>query len=336
MIINNLSVKKILIIKPRGIGDLILSTIVLKNLKADFPDSEIHYLTEEFASPVLFHNPFVSKIFVFGKSLRENLKLIYKLRRERYDLIFDFYSNPRTAQFTFFIKGKIKAGYDKRGRNYAYNVKIKLTDPDLHSALAHLEFLKALNITHSFKVIIYNLSDEEKTFAEKFFKENNLNETVIGIIPGGGWISKRCEPEKFVEICKAVYEKWNCKFLILYGDEDFSDAKEIYNSISEISHLAPKTTLREMVALISRCKTVIANDSGPMHLASAIGIPTIGIFGPTNPFAHRPFSPKGYWVRNENLDCIQCNLRDCPRNHECMKDLDVQLVIDKISQALNI
>lgn len=336
MIINNLSIKKILIIKPRGIGDLILSTIVLKNLKTDFPESEIHYLTEKFAAPVLFHNQFVSKIFVFGKTLKENLKLIFALRRENYDLIFDFYSNPRTAQFTFITKGKLKVGYNKRGRNYAYDVKIELTDPNLHSALAHLEFLKALKISHSFEEIIYNISAEEEIFAEKYFQENNLNESIIGIIPGGGWSSKRCEPEKFVEICKEINKKWDNKFLILYGDEDFSDAKEIYNSIPEISHLAPKTTIREMVALISRCKAVIANDSGPMHLASAIGIPTIGIFGPTNPAAHRPFGPEGYWVRNEKLDCIQCNLRECPSNHECMKELDVQLIIDKLSQALNI
>lgn len=336
MIINNLNVKKILIIKPRGIGDLILSTIVLKNLNVNFPDSEIHYLTEKFAAPVLINNPYISRIFLFGKTLQENFKLILKLRQENYDLIFDFYSNPRTAQFTFLIKGKYKIGYNKRGRNFAYDVKVKLNDPDLHSALAHLEFLKALNITYSFNELVYIISDEEKIFAEKYFRENKLNESVIGIIPGGGWSSKRCEPEKFVEICKEVHEKWKFNFLILYGDEDLSDAKIIYDSIPEISLLGPKTSIREMVALISKCKAVIANDSGPMHLASAIEIPTIGIFGPTNPSAHRPFGPKGYWVRNENLDCIQCNLKECPRNHECMKELDVKLVVDKLSQALNI
>lgn len=330
MILNKNTVKKILIIKPRGIGDVILSTIVLKNIKSELNDCEIHYLTESFASSVLGNNPFITKIYTFGKNLKENLKLIRNLRKEKYDIILDFYSNPRTAQFTFLIKAKLKVGYYKRGRNYAYDLKIKLDNPNLHSALAHLEFLKALGINHNLQEIIYFITDEEKKFAENFFKENNLTQNCIGIIPGGGWSSKRCEPEKFAEICREINKLWNFHFLILYGDEDYEDAKKIYDLIPDNSKLAPKTSIREMVALISKCKAVIANDSGPMHLSAAIGIPTIGIFGPTNPYAHGPFCKNCYWVRNENLECIQCNLRECPKNHECMKELNPQLVIEKL------
>lgn len=330
MTINKDTIKKILIIKPRGIGDLILSTIVLKNLKTEFPDCEIHYLTESFAAPILKHNPLITKIFEFKKSLFENLKLIHQLRKERYDIIFDFYSNPRTAQFTFLTKAKIKVGYDKRGRRYAYHLKVKLTDPNLHSALAHLEFLKLLKIKTEYKELVYQITDEEKKFAEDYFQKNKISENCIGIIPGGGWSSKRCEPEKFAEICNLIHQKYDSQFLILYGDEDETDARTIHKLTSAFSHLAPKTTIREMVALISKCKLVVANDSGPMHLSAAIGIPTIGIFGPTNPYAHGPFGQNCFWVRNENLDCIQCNLRECNRNHECMKELDPQLVIEKI------
>jgi len=334
MAILKLPVKKILIIKPRGIGDVILSTIVLKNLKENLPECEIHYLTESFAAPVLENNPFVSKIYTFGKTLFQNIALIRELRKEKYDIIFDFYSNPRTAQFTFLTKAKLRIGYDKRGRNYAYNLKIKITDPNLHSALAHLKFLQEIGLKTQSEEILYFITESEKSFARKFFEENHLGENCIGIIPGGGWSSKRCEPEKFAEICKAINEKWNFNFLILHGKEDFEDAEKIHSLIPEISLLAPDTSLREMVALISQCKVVIANDSGPMHLSAALEIPTIGIFGPTNPYAHRPFCKKCFWVRNENLDCIQCNLTECPKKHECMLDLDPQIVIDKLELIL--
>ncbi len=335
MTISKDTIKKVLIIKPRGIGDLILSTIVLKNLKIEFPNCEIHYLTESFAAPILKFNPFISKIYEFKKSFFENLNLIYQVRKEKYDLVFDFYSNPRTAQFTFFSNGKIKIGYDKRGRNYAYDLKVKLTDPNLHSALAHLEFLKILNIKTEFTDILYFISTEEKKFANDYFYSNKIDENCVAIIPGGGWSSKRCEPEKFAEICKLVHQKFGLKFLILYGREDFQDAKEIYNLTSDISHIAKETSIREMVALISKCRAVIANDSGPMHLAAAIGVPTIGIFGPTNPYAHGPFCKKCFWVRNEDLDCIQCNLRECNRNHECMKDLNPEIIVKKLEMIFS-
>jgi len=104
--INKKEIKKILCIKPRGIGDIILSTIVLENLNAALPHSEIHYLTEEFAKRAVENNPFVSKILTFK---RDDLvfKTINKVRREKYDLVFDFRSNPKTAQITFLSGAKL-------------------------------------------------------------------------------------------------------------------------------------------------------------------------------------------------------------------------------------
>ncbi|MCX8056805.1 MAG: glycosyltransferase family 9 protein [Ignavibacteria bacterium] len=335
MIINQKSVRKILLIKPRGIGDLILSTIVLKNIKSQLNDCEVHYLTEKFASPILENNPFITKIWTFGKTLKDNLSLILDLRKEKFDIIFDFYSNPRTAQFTFLTKAKLKIGYHKRGRNYAYDLKIKIDNPNLHSALAHLEFLKVIGITTEHQEILYFISNEEKNYANNFFIENNISKNSIGIIPGGGWSSKKCEPEKFAEIIREIYKIWKLNFLILYGPEDFDDAEKIYQLTSDISILAPETTLRQMVALISNCRAVIANDSGPMHLSAAIGIPTIGIFGPTNPYAHGPFGKNCFWIRKDELECIQCNLRECPKKHECMIELNPKLVIEKLEIILN-
>ncbi len=335
MILNKHSINKILIIKPRGIGDVILSTIVLKNLKETFSKSEIHYLTENFCAPVLNHNPFISKIYVLEKSLMKNLSLIYTLNKENYDIIFDFYSNPRTAQFTFLTKAKIKLGYYKRGRNYAYDIKIKIQDPDFHSALCHLEFLKEIGIKITSTELLYYLTDSERIFAKKFFTSHSIDQNCIALIPGGGWSSKRCEPEKFAEIAVEVNKIYGSKFLILYGDEDYDDAIKIFNQTKKISFLAPPTTIREMVALISNCRATIANDSGPMHLSAAIGIPTIGIFGPTNPSAHGPFGNNCFWVRMDELHCIQCNLRECPYNHECMKELNPVKVVEKLNLIFN-
>jgi lipopolysaccharide heptosyltransferase II len=321
-------IKKILLIKPRGIGDIIHSTIVLESLSNYLPSANIHYLTEEFAKRAVENNPFVSKVITFDKN-DFLLKIVSKIRKEKYDFVFDFWSNPKTAQVTFLSGAKYRAGYDKRGRRYAYNIKTISNEPDLHAAENHLILLKYLQIPIIIKKTLFYLSEEEKSFAKNFVSKNFSNENIIGIIPSGGWESKRCEPEKWIEICNAIYEKYKVIFIILWGPGDEKDATEIKNSLGENGVMIPHTTVGELAGLINECKLVIANDSGPMHIAAALEIPIIGLFGPTNPKAHRPYSINSDYVIKGDLHCIICNKLTCPYNHECMKELPVDDVLLK-------
>lgn len=323
------TIKKILIIKPRGIGDIIHSTIALENIKACFPSAEIHYLTEKFAKRAVENNPYVSKVITFFKK-DFLLKIVSKIRKEKYDLIFDFWSNPKTAQITFLSGAKYRAGYDKRGRRYAYNIKAISNDPNLHAAENHLVLLKHLQIPIIGEKTLFYLSEEERSFAKDFISKNFNDEKIIGIIPSGGWESKRCEPEKWIEICNAIQEKYSVKFLILWGPGDEKDARTIKNSLSDNAVIIPKTSVGELAGLINECKLAIANDSGPMHIAAALGVPVIGLFGPTNPNAHRPYSKNSAFVIKDDLHCIICNKLICPYNHECMKELPAGDVLEKV------
>lgn len=324
---------KILIIKPRGIGDIIHSTIVLENLKEYFPTAEIHYLTEEFAKRSVENNPFVKKVLTFRKK-DFVLKVVKEIKKEKFDLIFDFWSNPKTAQMTFLSGVKYRVGFDHRGRRYAYNIKTKSNDPDLHAAENHLVLLEYLGIPIISKKTLFYLSNAEKEFAMSFIKQNVQSESIIGILPSGGWESKRCEPEKWIEICNAINEKFKVKFLILWGPGDEDDAEKIKFGLNEFAIKIPKTSVGELSALINECDLVVANDSGPMHIAAALGIPTLGIFGPTNPVAHRPYSVNSDYVIKKDLHCIICNKLKCPYNHECMRELDQSDVILKVEKII--
>ena len=114
MKIQKKEINKILCIKPRGIGDIILSTIVLENIKAELPSSEIHYLTEKFAKRAVENNPYVDKVITFEKE-DFVLKVVKKVRSEKYDMVLDFWSNPKTAQVSFLSGAKYRVGYEKRG-----------------------------------------------------------------------------------------------------------------------------------------------------------------------------------------------------------------------------
>lgn len=331
MEIKRKKVKKILIIKLRGIGDVILSTVVLENLKNDFPDAKIDYLTELPSLPALENITLINEILILKKdSLFSSIKLIIKIFLNRYDLVFDFFSNPRTALITFLSFAIYRAGFPYRIRNYAYNLKGPKERDKFHAAQLHLEFLKMIGLSFKKSNMFFGLNNDDREFANNFFYEKfTVNDKVIGLSPSGGWQSKKCDPIKFAEIGNAVFQKYKIKILILWGIGDHIDALEIGKLMNNQVTLAPSTDIRKLAALIEKCSAVIANDSGPMHIAAALNTPVLSLHGPTNPNLQGPFGNKHEFIRNESLDCIGCNLLECNRNHECFLDLSINDVLNK-------
>jgi lipopolysaccharide heptosyltransferase II len=325
-------INKILCIKPRGIGDVVLSTIVIENLKQHFPSAAIDYLTEPFIKPALQYNPNINKVIAMGRS-EFSLKVAFKIKKEKYDLILDLWSNPRSAQITFLSGVKYRVGYAYWGRKYAYNILATSGRGREHAAEHNLELLKAINVPVISKSIQYFVSEEDNKFGKEFI-ENNFSKgrKVVGIIPAGGWQSKRCDAIKWVEICKAISDKYRAKFLILWGPGDEKDSEFIRDSIPDLAVLAPETTLPQMSGLIKNCSLALANDSGPMHISAALGVPTLGLFGPTSPHGHRPYSPNSDYIQKEDLFCIMCNKLECPYKHECMLQLSVENILEKIKK----
>lgn len=334
MVIDCNKIKKILCIKPRGIGDIILSTIILENLLDYYPHAKIDYLTEKFAVDSVENNPLVNKVI----TMREGelpLLVALRIRKEKYDMILDLWSNPRSAQITFLSGVKYRVGFSYRGRKYAYNILGTGERGVAHSAEHNLELLKPLNVPVRTKNIHFNISPSDnefgKNFIRKYLKKDSL---IVGIIPAGGWQSKRCDAVKWVEICSALNEKYKVSFLILWGPGDEYDADYIKNHFPGNTVLAPKTTVKQMAGLINNCNFIIANDSGPMHMAVALGIPTLGIYGPTDPEKHGPYSDKSDYVLKEDLFCIKCNYLICPYNHDCMLQLSISEIIKKFDSIL--
>jgi len=323
-------INKILCIKPRGIGDIVLSTIILGSLAAYYVNAKIDYLTEPFAASSVEDNPLINKVLTMGKT-EFPLWVAMRVRKGKYDLLLDLWSNPRTAQIAFLSGIKYRVGFSYRGRKYAYNILATSERGAGHSAEHNLEILKPLNIPVISLKIHFHIPEKDSRFAQKFFSNNYTDGTfVTGIIPSGGWASKRCDASKWVEICQSIRNMYNTEFLILWGPGDENDAEYIISNLGGHAMLAPKTDLKQMAGLINKCGLILANDSGPMHIAAALGKPTLGIFGPTNPVAHGPYSPLSDYVIKEDLFCIICNKLECPFKHECMLDLPVESVINKI------
>ncbi|MCX8011507.1 MAG: glycosyltransferase family 9 protein [Ignavibacteria bacterium] len=323
-------IKKILLIKPRGIGDVVLSTIIIDNLINYFKNCKIHYLVEPFVKPAIEFIPQIDKIITFERN-EFVLNVIKKIRREKYDIIFDLWTNPKTAQITFLSGAKYRVGFSYRGRKYAYNIKATSERGKHHSAEHNLELLKPLSIPIVSKKILFGL-DENKKFEAQKFKEASFNrdKSIIGILPSGSWKSKRVDKEKWVEIIRVVLEKYQAQIFIIWGPGDEDDAEYIKAQVYDDVIIAPKTDLQLMSAMINFCDFILANDSGPMHIADALGVRVLGIFGPTNPKTHRPYSNELSSIYREDLDCLVCNKLECPFNHECILDLPTEKILDRI------
>lgn len=338
MIIDKTKVRKILVIKLKGIGDVVLSSISLDNLKINFPKAEIDFLTEPPSKPILENNKNIARILLFMKKEKfAGIKLLFTVFSKKYDLVIDFYSNPRTALITFFSFAKYRAGFPYRGRKYAYNLFGPEERGKYHSAELHLQFLKSIGLDAPFKDINIYLDRTVIEFSDAFFKDNfSPSDFVVGLSPSGGWDSKKCPPFKFVESALKISELYtDIKFLILWGPEDYNDAVEIFNGLKNISLLAPSTSVAESAALMKKCNIIISNDSGPMHIAAALGTPILAFFGPTDPLMQGPFSTNSDWIRLEELDCIGCNLLNCPIEKKCFNDLPIIRIIDKFSILYN-
>jgi ADP-heptose:LPS heptosyltransferase len=336
MTIEKSNIKRILCIKLKGIGDVVLSTVVFENLKKDFPNSKIDFLTEPPGGSILKGNPYLNKIILFDKkSSFGALACITKVMNGKYDLVIDLYSNPRTALITFLSFAKYRAGFPYKGRAYAYNLHGPLARDKFHEADLHLELLKEIGLSHSSANLCIAQQPEDVEFADNFFKtELNDSNLVAGISPSGGWPSKKCDPIVFANIVNAVIEKFNAKILVVWGPGDKDEAFEIQKLTNNKCIMAPHTTVGQMGALMNKCNFVIANDSGPMHLATALGVPVLALHGPTNPKLQGPYGAKHEWILKSELDCICCNLLDCPKEHQCFKELSIDKVILKIESLI--
>jgi ADP-heptose:LPS heptosyltransferase len=327
-------VNKILIIKPGAIGDVLLSTPVIENLRLNFPYAEIYYLTQNFCKDVLTDNPYLTRVLTYDlKKGDSSYCLIKNVHNQKYDLIIDLFCNPRTAIITLNSEAKYRVGFPFSWRRIAYNIKVKPRSSEVHNIEFNLDTLRALDL----KVVTNNpkffMNAVHTEFADKFFADNNLNGSkVIGMNPSGTWETKIWYPEKFIELGKRLGEK--NKILIFWGyEKERIEAEKIRDAIGESALLIPEVNLKYMASLLKKCDLLVTNDTGPMHIAWSMGVNVAAIFGPTNSHLQGPLSENSIVIKNEALSCLGCNLTklsECPYEHKCMRDLAVDEVYSKI------
>ena len=333
-------IKKILVVRSNYLGDMVVFIPVLDNLRKSFPNAHITLITSKIGAEVIKNEKLVNEIIYCSiydinnkKTLYEKIKLSIFIRKKKYDLAIcsTQENNLWFSFFTFFSKAKIRIGFEKNDGAFFFNIQIKLKKDlsEINQNLRIIKFLslKIINKTPSFTMI--------KNKQIKFLDLFNNNFIYIGISPFGKRNSRSWVLKRYTLLCEILDH--NPKFKIIFFGTDKHESK-IQNMIAKLNknkiiNLAGKTSINDLKFLLNKLDVLITIDSGPMHLAAALGINTIALIGPSD-WQKWGYNIKNFKViRNPNYNCIPCYLDEC-KEHSCMKSIEVDNVIKKVYEFI--
>lgn len=330
-------IKKILIIKFGGMGDLLLTTPILPNLRFYFPKAEIYYFTLRNAKDILVDNPYIDRVITYDPNEDKSWCLLKNIRKQKYDLVIDLFCNPRTALITFISGARYRFGFAFRGRKYAYNIKARGRGGEVHNVEFNLDALRRLDIPIVSKYLSIDVNIVHDEFADAFINEKKLGtNNLIGVALTGGWEAKKYKTADYIELIKKIKDIYDVNVLLFWGNKTEKEECEKVNlALPEFTFMIPDSPIRYLGALLKKCRLLICNDSGPMHIAVALGIPVLSFYGPTNPALQGPYGEKHIAVVNEGLECLYCNLLDCPIGNICMTQMSKVLILEKFKELLS-
>ncbi|HPI73649.1 MAG TPA: glycosyltransferase family 9 protein [bacterium] len=337
--------EKILVIKLRAIGDVVLSTIVLENLARAFPQAAMDFLTEPAPAAILSKHPALRRVWILDRTARRRsehstgrwamTRLLRSLRAERYDLVFDFFGNPRSALITWVSGAHYRVGYDYRVRRLAYSHVVRSRAREVHEADWHLDALTALEIPIVSRRLQVAFGPEEVQFAEAFLHQLGWPDRRVAVINfSGGWAAKRWPLPRFAELCETLAAAYPFHLAAIWGPGERQSADQLCRmALTSGIVPAPATSLTQLAALLQRAAIMVTTDSGPMHIAAAVGTPCVAIFGPTDPELQGPYGSQHTVVRNTALSCLACNRTTCD-HVRCMEQLPVASVFQAVKECV--
>jgi len=329
-------IKKILLIRLRRIGDVIMTTPAVTVLREGFPQAFISYVVEKPYRELVEGNPNLNKIIVLEKkqSIRDFFKLIRLIRKEKYDVALDFHGGPRASLITLFSKAKLKVGYRIKYKNFIYNIKLPRSPKTghIHSAENHINFIKALGVNVDFSPPLYipQAQENESEKVKKFIEENGLEGCkIITIHISAGNEFRNWGVDNLVQLTNLLAQRPEVKIVLIGANEDQKAEKEILKkSTVPLLSLVGSLNLREVKELISRSSLFVGPDSGPMHIAASTSTPIIALFGPTLPAHFAPWQARAFVIEKE-LDCRPCKQRRCIyEDFRCLRSIKPEEVYE--------
>jgi ADP-heptose:LPS heptosyltransferase len=308
MVIDKSKVKRILVITLSNVGDIILTTPVVKTLAANFPDSRMDVLVGPNGAEVFEKDPSISKVIVYYKhaSLMEKQRLAAKLRRLKYDLIVDL----RNTIFGILL-----------GPRYRTSAIQIFPKEIVHKKEEHLYRLNSLGIGPLSKESYLHVCADDEDNVSRLMEAEGLVGDFVVVSPGAKSHLKRWPGESFARLCDSLASELGVRVAFVGLGEDADVVGKIAEKMkTKPVNLVTRTSLRELAALLKRAKLIITNDSAPLHLACAVGCRVLALFGPTDPAKYGPTGKFDVVIKKE-LVCVPCESAVCRFNYECLRSI---------------
>ena len=353
-LLNRKDPENILLIKTHAIGDVLLITPSIRHVRQKFPKAKITMLVGNWSKDIIEGNPYINELISFDDSILlkkriiKILKLIYKLRKEKYDLCIMFHCNPFIHIMAFLIGVPQRMGFEEGNSGFSLTCKVPMEENLTGRYMGDI-YRDLVDSEKTFKRdnrLDFFLKEDEKENAASILKKYDIskNDLLVSMAPGGGMnprenvLAKRWSPEGFREVAESIINDFKGRVIILGSSDDRLIAEEIVDNISpKPVNLCGLMTLRQSAALIRASNLLITNDSAPHHIAVALGIPSITIFGPTMPETFIPEygRDKHLYVKSK-LDCSPCYKGLFPgcREPKCMEYVSAKEVISLIKNIL--
>jgi len=334
----------IIVRMPNWIGDLVMATPVLLDLRKAYPKARITAMCRTPLCDLLREDPEIDELFCFSKGSgfgrrSEKRNIIEKLRKGKYDLGILLTHSLSSAWWFWLGRVAKRLGYDCNGRKLLLTKSLPLPSniQNQHLVVTYKMLLKTLGIPISQTPPRIYLTEKENEQARTFLKQQGISpgNLVVGINPGATYGSAKCWlPERFREVAERLLKSEKDLHIVFFGDTATASlVKEICQGLPpRVINLAGSTSLRELASLISLCDVLLTNDSGPMHIADAVGTPIVALFGSTSEIVTGPY--RGGMVIHKHVECSPCYQRACPIDFRCMKQIEADEVFRAIIKVL--
>ncbi len=328
-------ISRILIRSTNWIGDAVMTTPAMEAVRATFPHAKITVVAPPAVAELFSPHPFCDEVIVFAKKgehrgMRGLWGFSRLLREERFDLAILFQNAIEAALMAYLAWVPARVGYrtDGRGLLLTHGVPVGGRERLLHHTDYYRSMLEHWGIRGGNGRLLLQCTDGEKEWAGRLLSSRRF---WIGINPGAAYGSaKRWFPERFAEVADALAGDLDAGVLVTGGPGEAGVGRDIESVLQNpCLNLAGKTSVRQLMAVIARCGLFVTNDSGPMHVAAAFGVPIVALFGSTDPTTTSPLSDNVRIVRKP-VSCAPCLKRRCPTDHACMESITAADVLDAV------
>lgn len=339
---STIQASRICLVKPSALGDVVQTLPILAALRKRFPRAHIAWLVNRGYASLLRPIPMLDEVIEFDReryrgggivAVRSYLDFMASLANHRFDLCIDLQGLLRSGSMSWATRAPRRIGLAsaREGSHWFYTDVVDDLPIEQGAVIRYWKVIEALGAGHLPKEFPLSLTQEEKSWARDTLAR--LPRPIVGLSPGSRWETKRWPADRFAETYRGLAERHQGSYLILGGPGEESVAAEVESAVGGPGlNITGKTTLRQLAAILEQCDVVLTNDSGPMHLAAAVGTRTVSLFTCTSPVRAGAFGT-GHEIVQTSVPCKASYIKQCDRM-DCMKDLTTDKVLPILNESL--